>query len=220
MGTLLEWFRTRREANIIKEAREHSKKVYDAVFELDNVVKLFCEGKYSETPKLIKKINALENEADGIRRKVMLDLTKGELTPSVREDLAHLVKRLDSVANNANAVARRLSLLTSDNIKPVCEELLQMSKLTLECIKVLNNTIELQLGGASPKIFESVARINRLEHEVDLVNMQIKFKLLGLKQDYSPFEAITIYEMINVFENITDCAEETADFIRIINVRS
>ncbi|MHA1300120.1 MAG: TIGR00153 family protein [Candidatus Helarchaeota archaeon] len=220
MGTLLEWFRTRREANIIKEARKHAKKVYDAMFELDKVVDLFCRGKSAETPKLIKKINELENEADEIRRKVMLDLTKGELVPNVREDLAHLIKRLDAVANNTNAAARRLRLLTSEEIEPICDELKEMSKITLKCIKLLNETINEQLGGSSPVIFESIAKINRYEHEVDQINMAIKMKLVKLENPFSTFVAITIYEMINVFENITDCAEETADFMKVINVRS
>ncbi|NVM04997.1 MAG: TIGR00153 family protein [Candidatus Helarchaeota archaeon] len=219
MGTLLDWFRTRREAKIIKGTRSHSKKVYDCAFELNNIVKLLCNNNIEEVPKLVKKISDLENEADEIRRTIMLDLTKGELTPGIREDLAHLVKRLDSVANNTNATARRLSLLTADVITPICKELKEMSKLTLKCVKVLDQTIGKQLGGSSPKIFESIAKINQLEHEVDQINMQIKKKLLTLEQTFSPFIACTIYEMINVFENITDNAEETAEFIKVINVR-
>ncbi|MFX1449364.1 MAG: TIGR00153 family protein [Promethearchaeota archaeon] len=219
MGTLLDWFRTRREAKIIKGTRLHAKKVYDCAFELNNIVDLFCNGNTKEVPKLVRRISELENEADEIRRTIMLDLTKGELTPGVREDLAHLIKRLDSVANNINASARRFSLLTKDAITPICKELKEMSKITLECVKILGQTIETQLGGSSPVIFDSVARINRLEHEVDQINMQIKTKLLSIEQSYSPFVAITLYELINVFENITDGAEETADFIKIINVR-
>ena len=222
MGTLLDWFRTRREAKIIKGTRLHSKKVYDAVFELDKVVDLFCKNRSSETPPLIQKINNLENEADEIRRKVMLDLTKGELIPTVREDLAHLIKRLDSVANNTNAAARRLKLLTStsEQLEPIFDELKEMSRFTLLCVELLDKTINEQLGGSSPTIFESVAKINLYEHEVDQLNMAVKKKLIELDKPVAPFIATTIYEMINVFENITDCAEETADFIKVINVRA
>ena len=219
MGTLLDWFRTRREANIIKGTRLHAKKVYNVVFELDNVTKLICKGKTKETPHLIKKISELENEADEIRRKIMMDLSKGELTPGVREDLAHLIKRLDGIANNANGTARRLILLTSDVLSPICEDLIKMSKITLECVKVLHKTIAMQLGGSSPKIFKSIVKINKLEHDVDVINLSIKRKLLQLETNYSEYVAITIYEMLNFFENISDSAEETAEFIRIINVR-
>ncbi|MHA1384725.1 MAG: DUF47 domain-containing protein [Candidatus Helarchaeota archaeon] len=220
MGTLLEWFKQKGEVNIIKKTREHAKKVYDVVAELDKVVKLFCDSKSEKIPTLIKKINELENEADEIRRSVMLDLTKKELAPNVREDLAHLIKRLDDVANNANAVARRLGLLEPDMLKPIRNELNEMSNMTIKSVDILKDTIIKQLGGSTEDILENISKIQKLEHDVDMLNLEVKSKLIDLNLNVSPFISITIQEIINVFENITDSAEETAEFIKIINVRS
>ncbi len=219
MGTLLDWFKTRREATIIKKTRDHAKKVYDCNFELNNLVSLLLQGKEKEAPKLIKRINEIENECDDIRRNIMIDLTKGELSPSVREDLAHLVKRLDSVANNANATAKRLGLLTYDVLAPIADEIKKMSQITLDCVKLLQNTIDLQMGHAVDKVIESVNEINRLEHEVDVLNYAVKQKLITIRPEYSPYTAILLFEMVNLLENISDNAEDTADFIKMINVR-
>ncbi len=220
MGTLIDWFKSRREASIIKETKEHAKKVYDSVYELDKTIKLFLDGKGTDVSKNIKKIDDLERECDSIRRKVMVELSKGELTPSVREDLAHLISRLDSVANNANATANRLGILSPDVLAPIADDLKKMSEITLKCVELLHKTIDLQLGETMDKVMESTMKINELEHDVDGINYEIKRKLINVKPAYSPYIAITVFDMVQAFEQISDFAEETADFIRIINVRS
>ncbi len=219
MGSLLEWFKNRREENIIKETRIHAKKVYDCIFELNKLILLFFEGKLHEVPSLIKKVSELEHECDDIRRKIMIDLTKGELEPSIREDLAHLINRLDAVANNTNATAKRFGLLTNDSLIPIADELKKMSGISLKCVEILYKTIDLYLGRASQQVYSNITEINKLEHDIDVINFAIKEKLAKIQPNYSPFIAILLFEMVNLLENISDNAEETAEFIKIIKVR-
>lgn len=219
MGTLLDWFRARHEVNIIKETRNHAKKVYDTVFEMNKGFKLFFEGKKEEASQLFKKVNDLEHECDTIRGKIMEDLTKGELVPAVREDLAHLIKRLDLVANSANASIRRLSLLTPDALTPIAEEIMEMSENTLNCVDILHKTIDKQLGESTAKILANILEISKLEHDVDVILFNTKRKLSELNLSEDVYVGLTIFELINLIEDITDYAEETADFIRVINFR-
>ena len=114
MGSLLEWFSTKREEKVIKRTKEHSKKVYECVYEFQRAIELYCDGKVDKAAKLISRVNQIENEADDIRREVLLLLSKGQMVPQVREDLTHLTKRLDDVANGANAAGRRLQLLATE----------------------------------------------------------------------------------------------------------
>lgn len=219
MGTLLEWFKTQREVNIIKGTQDHAKKVYDTVFELNKTIKKFFEGKVEEISAQVKRVNELEHECDAIRRKIMLDLSKGEIAPTVREDLAHLIKRLDLVANNANASAKRLSLLTPEILEPIASEIIEMSETTLKCANVLYKTIAKQLGESTAKIFESITEIHQLEHEVDVIIFNIKKKLIESNLNHPTYVGIIVYELINTIENISDNAEETADFVKIVKVR-
>ncbi len=220
MGSLLDWFKTRREVTIIKETREHAKKVYDCTNELNELIILILKkGKLQEIEGKIRRINDIEHECDDIRRKVMLDLTKGELVPSVREDLAHLIKRLDAIANNANAAAKRLGILDLEIFSPISEELKKMSETSLKCIGILHKTIDSQLGHPVSEIYDSINEINRLEHEIDVLNFEIKRKLANIRPDYSPYKAMLLFKVIDLLESISDFAEETGDFIKIINVR-
>ncbi len=163
MGTLLEWFRGRREAKIISRIKEHAKKAYNCVVLFNEALSNFYQGDAKATQASIKKVNQIENECDQIRREIMTSLTKGELSPQVRNDLAHLVGRLDNIANSANAAARRLSILKPNTVTNQISELLQkMVDKTLSCAEVLRDTIEIEIEGTIEEVDSSITRINKL----------------------------------------------------------
>lgn len=221
---LLGWLKGRREAKVITLLRDHAKKVYDCVLELEKVIKLFCDGKVNEAKLGIRRISEIENEADSIRKRIMVLLTEGALVSAHREDLAHLAKRLDSVANFANAAARRLNLLEKSIIAEDTEfkeKLLKMMKDVVKCVdKMYEMVIRL---GKDPveKIIEYADAVDRLEHVVDESHMDVKKHLLKMSWDYlkTPFNAITLHTFIECIENIADFSEDTAEFVRIVAIK-
>ncbi|MHA1145095.1 MAG: TIGR00153 family protein [Candidatus Helarchaeota archaeon] len=226
MGSLLEWFKTKREVKVIKRTKEHSKKVFECVFELNRAIKEYLNKDVKKVENTIKKINQIENEADEIRREILLDLSKGEMVPQVREDLAHLVKRLDDVANGANAAGRRMALLlreqTMDFVKLFEDELLLIMKDTLEGCEILHEAVEQQLESESDSILEMVSKIKKVEHVVDNDRMNILKKILEIERrndvTIPPFTAIAISDLIECIESISDAAESVGDLIKIINL--
>ena len=94
-----------------------------------------------------------------------------------------------------------------------------MSETSLICIGLLHKTIESQLGHPAEEVYNSINEINKLEHDIDVLNFEIKRKLSTINPDYSPYLAMLLFKVIDLLEGISDFAEETADFIRIINVR-
>ena len=141
MSGLLEWFKSRRESEVIRKTREHALKVNQVVQETQTFIKKAFEGR---TPKKTqKRTEEIEHEADILRREIFSILTKGEIDPNAREDLMHIVKRMDDVANNANAAVRRMSLLNvgefPDELK---DTILKMMSHSLECSDMLKECIE------------------------------------------------------------------------------
>ncbi len=221
MGTLLEWFRTRREAKIIRRVKEDAKKVYNCVTQFREALSLFLDGDMKAATKAIKKVSQIENECDNIKREVLTELTKGELSPQVRNDLAHLINRLDQVANSANAGARRLVVLKPEHIKPIADSLLEMVDKSIEGAEVLRDAIEIEIEGQTEKVDASITKINYLEHQVDQIHYKILKQLNDLDaKDISPFVALTIYQLIGAIEQIADACEGTADFVKIINLQA
>lgn len=221
MGTLLEWFRNRREAKVIRWIKEDAKKVYNCVTQFKDALMLFFENDLQAASVSIQKVSKIEHEADDLRRKVLFDLAIGELSPKVRNDLAHLIGRLDNVANAANAAARHLAILKPETFPKINDLIIDMVDKSILTAEILRDTIENELEGATEAVDASVLKINQMEHEVDLIHYKILEELN--KDDYkdiSPFIALNIYEFIENMEDISDSCENTADFVKIINLEA
>jgi predicted phosphate transport protein (TIGR00153 family) len=221
MGTLLDWFRSRREQKIINQIKEHAKKTYNCVVLFKDALTEFFKDDMKGAKKIIKRVNQVENECDVLRRAIMDTLTRGELAPQVRNDLAHLIGRLDNVANSANASARRLGIITPQPLEIVYDALLEMVDKTILCAEVLRDAIEIEISGAIEEVNDSIIRINRIEHEIDQLHYNVLEKLTNTEstKEISHFMALNIYELIENIEQISDYCEATADFVKIINLR-
>ena len=221
MGNLLEWFRTRREAKVIRWIKEDAKKAYNCVTQFKDALMFFFEDDLKSTLLSIQKVSKIEHECDDLRRKVLFDLAIGELSPKVRNDLAHLINRLDNVANAANAAARHLSILKPEQFPKINELILEMVDKSITTAEILRDTIENELEGATEAVDASVLKINQMEHEVDLIHYKVLEQLTQDDyKDISPFTAINIYEFIENVEDISDSCENTADFVKIINLEA
>jgi len=221
---LLEWLKGRREAKVITMLRDHARKVYDCVLELEKVIKLFSDGRISDAKLGIRRISEIESEADSIRKRIMTLLTEGALTSAYREDLAHLTKRLDSVANFANAAARRLSLLDENIITEDEEFKMKILKMMEDVVKCVGKMYEMIIRlGKDPveKIIEYADAVDRLEHVVDESHMDVRKYLVKMswEQLKTPFNAITLHTFIECMENIADFSEDTAEFVRIVAIK-
>jgi predicted phosphate transport protein (TIGR00153 family) len=192
--------------------------VNQVVHETQAFIKKAFQGK---TPKKTqKRTEQIEHEADILRREIFSILTTGELSqPNEREDLMHIVKRMDDVANNANAAVRRMALLNVGEFPGELKDLiLQMMSYSLECSDMLKECIE-KLGIDAAEIVRLTDRIGDTEHKVDLLNSQVKSFLIHSQLTMNPFEANVVLEFIERIENIADACEDTADIVKLMALR-
>jgi len=219
LSSLASWFRIRREELAIKMLREHSKKVFNCVTELVHLVNLIMDGGDSDEISMsIKRINEMEHEADIMRRNILEELCKGKLEPSEREDLVHLTKRMDAVANNANAAARRISILDYKHVKILGGSFVKMVGDAEKCVRKLLETMEALRRGK--EVSGLVDEVNQLEYEVDQDNLALRKELQSKTcENIGPFTAITLSNLIEFVEGIADSAEETAEFIRLVSIK-
>ena len=98
--------------NALEESVKHAQIVQECVKTLDvGLQTLLKEKDVEKSHKLFHKVDVLERDADNLRRKIQRDISRGELNPSVRQNLSHLIKRMDDVANCSTGVARRINTI-------------------------------------------------------------------------------------------------------------
>ena len=112
-----DWFEKRRRTKGLELAHEQITKAFDTVTLLHKATKSFSEGNLKETAKHIENLYKAEEEVDKLRTDVFTELSKGAaLVADYREDLLHLVKRLDTLADHTKDAARCLEMLQGTDI--------------------------------------------------------------------------------------------------------
>jgi uncharacterized protein Yka (UPF0111/DUF47 family) len=112
-----DWFAQRRRPRGLELAHEQITKAFDTVTWLHKATKSFSENNINDAKKFIANLYLAEEEVDKLRTDTFLELSKGAaLVSDYREDLLHLVKRLDTLADHVKDAARCLEMLSEAEI--------------------------------------------------------------------------------------------------------
>jgi len=221
MGSLIEYFKKKTAANVLEKAINHAQKVQECVRELNKGVVLLLTAKDIEKAHVsFKNVDTIEGEADRLRREILQDISKGELNPSIRTDLNHLIKRLDDVANCANGVGRRIATIpitfwdqsSAESIKKIIE----MMKTTNDSADYLDKIV-IDLLGERKNVKEYTKQINILEHKVDILNIELRKSLQETDYQINSFTVFTVGNTIDIMEAISDAIEVVADYISLLS---
>jgi len=223
MSSLIEWFKSRNEETAINKTLVHMQKVLECVVEFEKALSFLIEEKNVDLAlKVLFRVTELEHQADGIRRNILNMLSKAELTSTIRENLIHLAKRIDDVANAANSSARILIYMNQTDFLKLGDEIhskiLEMVRTSVECVKKLSMMVGNLVNGVEADIDKLGEKVNILEHKCDEIHFAINRILVSNNFDINPFSAIEIHDCILQLENISDSAEDVADYIIMLTV--
>ncbi|MFW9972500.1 MAG: DUF47 domain-containing protein [Candidatus Odinarchaeota archaeon] len=220
MGSLIEFVKRKTAENVLEKSIKHAQQVQKCVKKLNEGVQLLLETKKVENShSIFLMVDALEREADTMRREIMKDVSKGELNPSVRTDLSHLVKRMDDVANCATGVARRIDTIPNKFWEQSSEETInlisEMMSKSVKCVDFLDKIL-IDLLGNRTEVKEIAVKINDLEHQIDVLNIKLRKSLQQTDYKINYFTIFTVGMTMNIIEAISDAIEAVADYIMVL----
>ncbi len=220
MGSLIEFLKRETAVNALEKSIKHAQIVQKCVKTLDEGIKvLLKEKKPEKADQIFEKVDTLEGEADELRREIQKDISKGELNPSVRQNLSHLIKRMDDVANCCTGVARRITTIGGEFWEQSSEQtiliILEMMENTVKAVDLLDKMV-IDLLGKRKQIKEFASQINQHEHEVDILNIKLRKSLHETKYDVNYFTAFTAGNVFDIIEAISDSIEAVADYIMVL----
>ncbi len=220
MGSLIEFVKRRTAENVLEKSIKHAQQVQKCVKKLNEGVQLLLKTKKTENSHdIFLMVDAFEREADTIRRDIMKDVSKGELNPSVRTDLSHLVKRMDDVANCATGVARRIDTIPNKFWEQSSEETVnlisEMMNKSVICVELLDKIL-IDLLGNRNQVKEIAKKINDIEHQIDVLNIKLRKSLQQTDYKVNYFTIFTVGMTMNIIEAISDAIESVADYIMVL----
>jgi len=215
---LLEWFEKRRESKAIAMMRRHLATTMSAVEDLERAVKASVNLNEKEVRAAVERVTSAEKEADSLRRTVMSELARGELPSTDREDLMHLMKRVDMVADWCRESTRILSAtLMKDVPEKLRESTVKMVEGVKECASALYRCIS-RMAEKPEEALKAADEVERLEEKVDDLHENSR-RLLAREEKLNIGAAVLMNELYGALEMVADWCEDACDQVRIIIVR-
>lgn len=162
----------------------------------------------------VQQLKSIEHRGDEMTHNVLTKLNQTFITPFDREDIHRLASSLDDVLDFVYAAGVRLVMykissapeaasLLADVVVKQCDQLTEaMSKLEKKNEQVLQSCVE----------------INRLENEADQIARAAIALLFEKERD--PISLIKLKELYEVLETATDKAEDAANVLEAVVLKS
>lgn len=212
------WFTRRRKSKVLEIADRQMTLAIDTVIELEKEINAASKGKKEEAKASFEKLSRVEHEIDELRRTVFEELTRGSLPSKDREDIMHLVKRLDDMADHVKDAARAvLVLLEAKVMSEMWKHFADTARELVTCATTLRNAIE-KLGTDPAKAMELAKKIDEIERRVDVKYVKGKELLLKHSNKMDAATILLLKDLIEEMEHVADSCDDTADYVRILSV--
>src|SRR5215469_2400806 len=163
--------------------------------------------------KRVDEVQAIEHRGDKATHAIITKLNQTFITPFDREDIHRLASSLDDVLDFMNAAATRLVMYKIDQPPPASAELAGV--LVLQTEELAKGVSLLEKNG---HVLQHCDEINRLEDVADHVSRKAIADLF--ENETNPIQLIKLKELYEVLEFATDKAEDAANVLEAILLKS
>jgi len=214
------WFEKRRKTKALELAHEQITKAFDTVTWLHRAIKSFSEGNFAESKKHVANLYKAEEEVDRLRTEVFMELSKGAaLVADYREDLLHLVKRLDTLADHTKDAARCLEMLEEVKIpQELSAKTVFMAAKLVETAQTLRNSIE-KISSDPAEAMAQAKKVEEIEHVLDEEYLKTKSLFVKYGAEINCGAMVIFDDLIEFIEHAADMCADTADYITVLSSR-
>jgi len=218
LSELIKWFAKRKETKALESIQHHLALTTGIVEDLEKAIRAAVKRDVKEMQMCISRVAKSENEADALRRKVMDQVSTGELSPTDREDLMDLVKRVDMVADWSRESTRILGAIPMEHVpNSIKDEFIEMVKSVKECAASVQKCVN-KMMTKPEEALQAADAVEREEERVDGIHEKARI-LIGKEDLPKAGAAILASQLFEAIEMIADSCEDACDQVRVIMVR-
>ncbi len=221
----LDYFKRKETMDLIQKLDAHALKVRDTVEELKKAIDAYRDGLLDESRSAIQRVKTFEEEADGIRRSIMLDIARSELKGEDAEMIAKISSSVDIVGDEAKNAALTLEIILEKE-EILMEESMSIGYGMRKTLSLMADTLLKEVEALTKaikwlfedpdKCYDFILEVERLEHEIDLQYHQAKKDLpveMGIKTLF------LLNDILAEIESSSDLAEDASDILNMLRVR-
>ena len=212
------WFERRRKTKALELAYDQIRKAFDTVTWLNKAMKSYSQRNFEQAKKYVENLYADEEEVDKLRTEVFTELSKGAaLVADYREDLLHLVKRLDTLADHTKDAARCIEMLGETEIP---EELTQKTVLMTSKLVETAQTLQISIERISSNPLDAIVqakKVGEIEHDLDAEYLKTKTLFVKYGTRINCGAMVIFDDLIEFIEHAADMCADTADYIIVLS---
>jgi predicted phosphate transport protein (TIGR00153 family) len=161
----------------------------------------------------VRRIKDIEHRGDEMTHNLMKKLNQTFITPFDREDIHKLASSIDDVLDLINAAGERMVLYKIENPPPPAAQLASLIVRQSEELAKAVSLLE-----KHDHVLDHCVEINRLENEADQISRAAIANLFEHEKD--PITLIKFKELYEVLETATDKAEDAANVLEAVVLKS
>lgn len=202
----------------------HMEQVSECVSDLNLLYEAYTQQDYDKIEQLARQISEKEHLADLTKNEIRNNLPRGIFLAINRGDLLDILSLQDTIADKAEDVAILFTMKKLEPIDDLMEDLKKFVDKNIQSVqdvhlilKQLNELIESSFSGKEAKLVSKmVDNISLIEHEVDLIQVELLRKLL-MHEEEIPYSGF--YLWTNIFQTLaglSNTAEKLANRVRMV----
>lgn len=211
------WFEKRRRTKALDLAQEQITKALDTITLLNYAIQNISKAEKKQATQHIENLLEVEKEVDKLRTEVFKELSKGTaLFSGYREDLMHLVTRLDTLADHVKDAARCVKMLEDAQIpKELWEKTVHMVSTLEKCGDALRDSIK-QIAVNSAAAIKGAKKVEKIEGKIDQQYLENKSLFVKFGDQINTGAMVIFDDLVEFIEYAADMCADTADYIVIL----
>ena len=208
----------------VRPLEKHMDIVYRCARKLRPFVNAVIKRDLKRMAEVRRQIEALEHQADNIKKEIRLHMPKSLFMPVPREDLLELLLVQDKIANRTKDVSGVIMGRKMKIPKEIAPQFLEFvdrnidaAKQARKSVRELDELFTAGFKGAEVSLVaDMIEELDRIETDTDEQQTILRTAVFEIEKSLDPIDAIFLYEVIQITGEIADMAERVGRRLELL----
>jgi predicted phosphate transport protein (TIGR00153 family) len=208
----------------VKPLERHMDIVYRCAKKLRPFVNAVIRRDLKRMAEVRSQIEALEHEADDLKKNIRLNMPKSLFMPVPREDLLELLLVQDKIANRTKDVSgvivgRKMKIPKeiAGQFKEFVDRNIDAARQARKSVRELEELFTAGFKGAEVNLVaDMIEELDRIETDTDEQQTILRSALFDIEKTLNPIDAMFLYEVIELTGEIADMAERVGRRLELL----
>ena len=181
-------------------------------------------GDWDTAASVRREIEALEHEADNLKKEIRLHLPKSLFMPVPRQDLLELLLVQDKIANRTKDVSglvigRKMQIppAIANAFLDFVDRNIDAAKQARPSVRELDELFTAGFRGAEVDLVQKlIEELDRIETDTDDKQAALRAALFEIEKSLDPVDAVFMYQVIELTGEIADMAERVGRRLELL----